>query len=98
MREEFSEGQAHDKPGPSGIGGGQPRSGTDARTVVRIVLWSLLALVLLLLVVQNGDQTEVRFLGWTVAMPRFALILASAALGAVIAVLWMLLRGRRGSS
>jgi uncharacterized integral membrane protein len=74
------------------------RSGRDARTIARLVLWSALAFVLLMLVLQNGDQTDVRFLGWTVSMPRFALILVSAGLGAVIAVLWMLLRGRRGSS
>lgn len=86
---------AHDT---AGTAAGPAGSGRDVRLILRLVLWGLFGLVLLMLVLQNGDQTEVDFLGWTVAMPLFALILGSALIGAVIAVGWMLLRGRtRGS-
>jgi uncharacterized integral membrane protein len=77
---------------------GHEGSGRDVRTIARLAVWGVLCFVLLMLVLQNGNQTDVRFLGWTISMPLFALILGMAVIGGVIVGVWMLVRGRgRGS-
>ncbi|MBL8863231.1 MAG: LapA family protein [Planctomycetes bacterium] len=64
---------------------------------LRHIVAALVAVLLALFVISNFEQAQVSFLGMRLEMPLAFVILGSALLGAVIALGWTILRGRRGS-
>jgi hypothetical protein len=72
--------------------------GPDGRRRFRpgLVLWGLLALVGVVLMAQNTDQTRVRVFGFAVEMPLFLLIAVTMLLGWLLGTLgWWLFRKRQ---
>ena len=67
--------------GTFGRDGGSPGR---LRVTPSIVAWGLLALVALILLVQNSTQTTVQFLGFDVSAPLFVII------GAALVIGWLL--------
>lgn len=64
-----------------------------------LVLWALAAVLGLILMLQNTDQTRVRVLGFVIEMPLFLLIFLSMLLGWVLGAFgWWALRRKRGGS
>lgn len=51
--------------------------------LVRLVTIALAAVLVLVLVLQNQDPVQTRFLGWSVEMPRFLLLAVIYGLGIV---------------
>ena len=45
------------------------------------VLWVLLAIIAVVLVLQNSTDTQVQVFGWTIQAPLFVVILASMLIG-----------------
>lgn len=75
-------------------GGGARRWLTPAT-----VLWGLAALLGLVLMLQNTDQTRVHVLGFVIEMPLFLLIFLAMVLGWVLGAFgWWAVRRRRGST
>lgn len=46
-----------------------------------VVMWSVLAVIGIVLIAQNGATTRVDFFGWTIEAPLFVVILASMVIG-----------------
>ncbi|HVQ87984.1 MAG TPA: LapA family protein [Actinomycetes bacterium] len=69
------------KSGVSGKGDGSEPSGWRPRLTPSLVLWSFLALIALVLLAQNTEQTEVDFFGWRVTAPLFLVIGGSLLIG-----------------
>lgn len=93
--------ETDEKPGSAGPGSGEPAGaghGPDeggGRTLgqkLRLAGAAVVAVVALLLVVQNQEPTQTRFLTWTLEMPRFALLGFVWLLG--VATGWFLRRRR----
>lgn len=59
---------------------GEGGRGRVAVTPAR-VLWVLLALVAIVLVAQNSDDTVVNVFGWTISAPLFLVILTAMLIG-----------------
>ena len=94
--------EANGTPGSGGAasdtsaGAGSGETGGGGRTLgqkLRLAAAALVAVVALVLVFQNQEPTQTRFLTWSVEMPRFALLGFVWLLG--IATGWFL-RRRRG--
>jgi uncharacterized integral membrane protein len=62
-------------------------SGRRLRVTPALVLWSLLALVAFILVLQNSADTTIQVLGWTVQAPLFVVIVGSMVAGWGLGVL-----------
>lgn len=84
--------QPSDRP-PILTGGSSGKTRRSIGRALRAVAGVLLAAVALLLVVQNQEPTQTRFLTWSVEMPRFALLAFVYLLGAATG--WFLHRKRR---
>jgi uncharacterized integral membrane protein len=71
-------------------------SGTGLKVTPGVVLWGAIALVGLVLLLQNTDQTTVELFGFVVEMPLFLLIAASMLIGWLLGTLgWWLFRRRQ---
>jgi uncharacterized integral membrane protein len=75
--------------------GGGPVDGVDRKRQVRLGVIGALAILGLVLVVQNSVTTEVSILWWSVRMPLFFLLVAMVALGVGLDRLWSWRRGRK---
>jgi uncharacterized integral membrane protein len=64
------------------------------------VLWLVLAVLAIILVAQNSDDTQIRVLGWTIQAPLFVVIVAAMVIGWGLGTLgvqaWSLRRRRSG--
>lgn len=70
------------------------RSRRSVGQLVRLVTMVLAAALVLVLVLQNQEPVQTRFLGWSVEMPRFLLLAVVYVLGIVTG--WFVRsRGRR---
>lgn len=63
--------------------GSPRRPGRSARKVIRLVVLALAAVAVLVLILQNQEPAQTRFLGWSVEMPRFLLLALVYGLGVV---------------
>jgi uncharacterized integral membrane protein len=61
-----------------------------------LVLWGVVALVGLILLLQNTDQTRVDIFGFSIEMPLFLLLAAAMVIGWLLGVLgwWLFMRRR----
>ena len=93
--------ETNETPGSTGPASGEPAGagrGPDeggGRTLgqkLKLVAAAAVAIVALLLVVQNQEPTQTRFLTWSLEMPRFALLGFVWLLG--VAAGWFLRRRR----
>lgn len=55
--------------------------GRRLRVTPALVLWSLLALLAVVLVLQNSADTTIQVLGWTVQAPLFVVIVGAMVAG-----------------
>ena len=53
------------------------------------VLWIVLAIVAVVLIAQNSNDTQIEVFGWTIQAPLFLVILASMAIGWALGTLGM---------
>jgi uncharacterized integral membrane protein len=64
------------------------------------VLWVVLAIVAVILIAQNSNDTQIEVFGWTIQAPLFLVILASMLIGWALGTLgvqaWSLHRRRLG--
>jgi len=64
------------------------------------MLWIVLAIVAVILIAQNSNDTQIEVFGWTIQAPLFLVILASMAIGWALGTLgvqaWSLRRRRMG--
>jgi len=64
------------------------------------VLWVVLAVVAVILIAQNSNDTQIEVFGWTIQAPLFLVILASMLIGWALGTLgvqaWSLHRRRLG--
>jgi uncharacterized integral membrane protein len=71
-------------------------SGTGFKLTPGVVLWGVIALIGLVLLLQNTDQTRVQLGGFVVEMPLFLLIAAAMLIGWMLGTLgWWLFRRRQ---
>lgn len=88
--------------GPVGGLGGGPGDGSGGgpriRLTLRLLLWGAAALVGIVLMAQNTDQTRVRVFGLTVDMPLFLLIAFAMVIGWLLGALgwWVFRRNKTG--
>lgn len=71
---------------------GDRSTGRKLKQQLKLAAGLLAAVVTLLLVVQNQEPMQTRFLTWTLEMPRFALLAFIYLLGAATG--WIVRRGR----
>lgn len=72
--------------------------GRRLRVSPALVLWSLLALVAVILVAQNSADTTIQVFGWTIQAPLFLVIVVAMVAGWTLGTLgqqaWSWRRGR----
>ncbi len=56
-------------------------SGRNFRVTPSLVLWSLLAVLAVILVAQNSSDTTIQVLGWTIQAPLFVVIVLAMLAG-----------------
>ena len=70
-------------------------AGLSARQKLTLAAGAVLVAALVIFVVQNLESTRIEFLGWDGEMPRWLLIVVSAAMGSVLTMIAMFFRRRR---
>jgi uncharacterized integral membrane protein len=71
-----------------------PAAKTKKRPPIRLIAVAVLAVLSLILVLQNTETVETRILFATVAMPRAVLLAITFLLGIVVGLLAAFIRGR----
>lgn len=83
MNEDPTSQSGTDAAGDRSAGDGSaPDGGRSLGQKLKLAAAAVVGIVVLLLVVQNQEPTQTRFLTWSVEMPRFALLVFVYLLGA----------------
>ncbi len=69
--------------------------GLSTRQKLTLAAGAVLVAAFVTFVVQNLDSTEIEFLGWNGEMPRWLLIVLSAAMGSILTMIALFFRRRR---
>lgn len=70
----------------------QPQSSGSGKLIFVVILLVLFAIVIL----QNSQPVTLKFLFWTVTMPRAILLLVSLSVGIIVGIFWALSRSKKG--
>ena len=70
----------------------QPQSSGSGKLIFVVILLVLFAIVIL----QNSQPVTLKFLFWTISIPRAVLLLASLSTGIIVGIFWALSGLKKG--